>query len=107
MGPAEAVASVGHAGPQGPGRIADFSTTNKTSRTVRVEDPSNPDNLPGSSGADGPPAHSRGYIAATADAPDAERLAQALRAYGVPVELVASGSVRELARVLEGACGEA
>ncbi len=38
---------------------------------------------------------------------DAERLAQALRAYGVPVELVASGSVRELARVLESECGEA
>jgi hypothetical protein len=38
---------------------------------------------------------------------DAERLAQALRAYGVPVELVASGSVREFARVLEGECGEA
>ena len=33
--------------------------------------------------------------------------AQALRAYGVPVELVASGSLRELARVLEGECGEA
>ena len=38
---------------------------------------------------------------------DAERLAQALRAYGVPVELVASASVRELARVLEGEYGEA
>ena len=33
--------------------------------------------------------------------------AQALRAYGVPVELVASGSLRELARVLEGECEEA
>jgi hypothetical protein len=34
-------------------------------------------------------------------AADAERLALALRAYGVPVELVACASVRELARVLE------
>ncbi len=32
---------------------------------------------------------------------DAERLALALRAYGVPVELVACASVRELARELE------
>jgi hypothetical protein len=38
---------------------------------------------------------------------DAERLAQALRAYGVPVELVASRSVRELARVLESESGQA
>jgi len=38
---------------------------------------------------------------------DAERLAQALRAYAVPVELVASGSVRELTSVLEGEWGEA
>jgi hypothetical protein len=39
-------------------------------------------------------------------AADAERLAFALRAYGVPVELVACASVRELARVLEREHGE-
>jgi hypothetical protein len=40
-------------------------------------------------------------------AADAERLALALRAYGVPVELVACTSVRGLARVLEREHGEA
>jgi hypothetical protein len=39
-------------------------------------------------------------------AADAGRLALALRAYGVPVELVACASVRELARVLEREHGE-
>jgi hypothetical protein len=39
-------------------------------------------------------------------AADAERLALALRIYGVPVELVACASVRELARVLERERGE-
>lgn len=40
-------------------------------------------------------------------AADAERLALSLRAYRVPVELVACASVRELARALEGEHGQA